>query len=205
MVPPPADAPPGPYSTPLPSDFSTVVVSVLPTSPYPPVISSFSSGTNSSVSSMLHSTAISSLPVPPTRYFSPAPSSCVLYGGSEVVLLLPFSAVALVSIVSVIPFTAPALSRFASPPSLGLPPAPLTPPLSSLRFLRSSAPPCAPPPTAPAADIYLKDKDFSDRTGRSEARWTTVGGSVPHGKCPSRPIAMVRDGISRILLLRRPQ
>ena len=73
--------------------------------------------------------------------------------------------------------------------------------MPSLGILRPLAPPCAPLPPAPAADIARKDKNVGDRTGRGEARWLVAGGSAPHRKCPSGPLAVVRDGISCPLFL----
>ena len=124
MAPPPAAAPSGPYFAPIPSDSSAVAVSVIPTSPTPPVVSASYFDTNYSVSSPLQftlSAALFSVPVPPMRYFLPEPSSCVPAGGSTIVLLIPIAAIVAVSVASVTPLAAPSLLHFAPPLSLVLP------------------------------------------------------------------------------------
>ena len=208
VAPPPADAPPGTYYAPLPSDSFVVAVRILLTSPAPPAVLASSSDTNSSVSFPLHlalSAALSSVPVPPTRYFPPAPSSCVPTGGSAVICILPLAVVAVVSVASAVPLAALTLTRFSPLMSLVLPPAPLPPHPLPLGLLCLPAPPRAPPPPDPAANISRKDKDIGDYTGGGEARWPTAGRSALGGKFPRRPLSVVGYGISRPLLLHPPQ
>ena len=176
--------------------------------PCPPAVSASSSDVKSSVSSLLHLALLdplSSVPLPPTRYFPPVTLSCVFTGRSSFVLPLLLSAVVVVSVASVVPIATPALTRFSPLASLFLPPSPLSPPLPSLRFFRPPAPPRAPPPPAPVVNIAHKDKYVGYRTGEGEALWPTVGGSAPCGKCPNRLLAMVGGGINHPLFLHRPQ
>ena len=185
MAPPPAAAPPGPYSATLPSRYRQRHSNPFPP---PPAVTASSSDSNSSISSPLHSAllaALSSMPVFPTRYFPLTPSSCVPTDRSSVVLTLPLVSVAVVSVASVVP------------------PAPLLPPTLYLGILRTPATPCTPPPCtppspSPAAKIARKEKYFGDRTGRGESCWPDACGS-------NKTIAMVEDGIRRTLLLNRPQ
>ena len=161
MAPPPAAAPPGLSFAPLPSDSLSVAVSIIPTYPSPPVVLASSSDADSSVSSPLHlalSSALSSGPVPPTRYFPPALPSCVLTGGSSVTLFLPLISVAIIYFASAAPLAAPALLRFSPPPSLVLPPAPLPPHPPSLGILRTPAPPACllPQPCPPILPVRTK-------------------------------------------------
>ena len=148
---------------------------------------------------------LSSMPLSPTWYYPPALLSCVLTSRPSVAILLLIAAITVVSVASVVPRSAPAVPHFVPLPSLDLPPAPLRPPPPSLRILRLPALPFAPPPPALAANIDRKDKDVSDRTGGSEARWSNVSGSAPWRKSPKRPLAAVGDSTSRPLFLHRPQ
>ena len=127
------------------------------------------------------SSALSSVSLPHTRYFPPTPSSWFPPGGSSICLplLLSLSATAVVSVASHFPLAAPTLLRFAPPPYLCISPAPLPPPPPTLGLLHPPAPPCAPHPTALAADIACKDEDVGDQTGVGEAFLLTVGGSAP--------------------------
>ena len=72
-------------------------------------------------------------------------------------------------------------------------------------LLHLPASPHAPPPLALATNISRKDKYVDNRTGGGEMRWKTAGRSAPCGKCPSRPFAMVGDGIRHPLCLHRDQ
>ena len=72
------------------------------------------------------------------------------------------------------------------------------PPQSSPRPLRPLAP-------ALAANIARSDEDVGDWTGGVVALRSVAGRSAPRGKSPSRPRAVVGDGISRPLLLHLPQ
>ena len=66
------------------------------------------------------------------------------------------------------------------------------------------APPLAPLPPAPAANIVRRDEDVGDQTGGVvELRLVAVM-SAHRGKIPSRPHAVVEDGISRPLFLHLP-
>ena len=93
-----------------------------------------------------------------------------------------------------LPFSVP-----VPPPCSGASPPP------SIRLLRPLAPPRAPLPPAPAADIGCKDEDVGDRTGGVVACWSVAGGSAPHRKIPSRPLAVVGDRISFPRFFHRPQ
>ena len=115
--------------------------------------------------------------------------------------LLPLSIGAVVAVSPVIPIASPAVLCFAPLPSLDPPPSNLPSPLPSLRLLHPPAPPLAPPPIYPAADIACKDEYTGNRTGRGEACWLTADGSAPHRKGPSRPLYVVEDGINRSLFL----
>ena len=117
----------------------------------------------------------------------------------------PLSVDVIVTVASGVPYAAPVVPRFAPLSSLDLSPTPLPPPPLSLGLLHTPAPPLATPPLAHVDDIVRKDEDVGNRTGVSEALWSTAGGSALHRKCPSRPLAMVRDGISRPLYLHRCQ
>ena len=101
------------------------------------------------------------------------------------------------------PFSASPRGRPAASPFL--PPSQALLPPSSGGPLQPLAPPLALLPPAPAADIAHKYKDVGDQTGGVVARWSVVGGSAPRGKIPSRPRAVVGDGISRPLFLHLPQ
>ena len=98
----------------------------------------------------------------------------------------------------------PSCCALPLPPSLILPPCFSTPTPLSLGLLFLPAPPCAPPPSSPAADIACKEKYVDNRTGRGETRWLVAGGSAPCGKCPNSPLGVVGDAISRPLFLHRP-
>ena len=203
-VPPvPAAVPPGFYSTPLPSYSPAVDASVLPAPPPPPVVLTSSSDAKFSVSSPLHSaisSAISSGPLPPTRYIPYAPLSLLLASVFSVVRILLISAVDVVSVASVSPCSAPAVLRVVPCRSLDLPPSPT----SALPWSLAS-PHAAPPPLSLADNIDCKDKDVSNRTGRGEAHWLDAGRSAPRGKCPNRTVAVAGDSISRNFFLHRPQ
>ena len=209
VAPPPAAAPPGTVSAPLPSGFSSVSVGVVPASPSPPEFLASPSDYDSSVSSLLHlvlSAALSSVSVPPTRYFPPMPSLYLPTGGSSVSPPLLLSIDSVVGVASVVPLAAPAVPRFAPLLSLDILPVPLPPPPPSLGILRLPVPPLAPPPPALYSDIARKDEDVGNRPGGGgEARWSTAGGYAPCGKCPSRPLALVGGGINKPLFLHRPQ
>ena len=150
--------------------------------------------------------ALSTVSFPPMRYSPPAPYYWVPPGGSSICLTLPLSlsSAAIVSVAPIYPLDAPALPCFYPPMSLGLSLAPLRPPPPSLGLFRPPAPPARLLPR-PWPPISRKDEYVGDRTGRGEACWKTAGGSAPRRKCPSRPLAMVGDGISRPLLLHQPQ
>ena len=197
-------APPGSSSAPLPSDSPSVAVSILPASPAPPAISASSSNADSSVYSPLPlvlSSALSSVPLPPTRSFPPAKLCFLLTGGSSVFYLPPLVVVAVVSVASLVSRSAPIVTRVVPCPSLDIPPAPLPPYLLSFGLLWPPAPPLVPPPPAPAADISCMDKYVGNRTGRGDSCWSNPGGSAPHGKCPNSPLDMGGESISRPLLL----
>ena len=113
----------------------------------------------------------------------PCPSSSVI--NSLAVILRPFS---------------------VSPPSL--PQSPLfwtlspVPPLPSSRGpLLTLVPPLAPLSTSLADNIARRDGDVGDWTGRVIAHGSMAGGSAPPVKSLSWPRVVVRDGISRPLLL----
>ena len=172
----------------------------------PPGISASSSDTNSSVSSLLHSAlsaAISSVSVPTMPYSPPASLSWFTPVGSSVFLPLLLSANTVDSVSSISPLAAPDLPLFSPLLSLGLPPAPISAPLLYIGLLRPPAPPRAPPPPAPAADISRKAEYVGDQTGGGETRWPTAGRSMPCRKVPSRPLAVVGDGIRWPLFLHR--
>ena len=59
-------------------------------------------------------------------------------------------------------------------------------------------------PPALAVDIARTDKDVGNQTGGVVALISVAGGSARRGKIPSRPRAIVGDGISRPLLLHLP-
>ena len=110
MLPLPATTPHGLSFASLPSNALAVSINVLPASPVPPVVLASSSDANSFLSSQLDTALLSvfsSEPLPSTRYYPPAPLSFFLAGGSSVVCLLPFAAVAVVSVASVFPRSAP--------------------------------------------------------------------------------------------------
>ena len=74
----------------LPSGTSAVGIFIVLTTLAPPAVSYSPSNADSSVSYLLHLTmlaTLSSVPVPPTRYFPPAPSFCLLPGRSYVTSL----------------------------------------------------------------------------------------------------------------------
>ena len=77
-------------------------------------------------------------------------------------------------------------------------------PPSSRGPLQPLAPPLAPLPPAPAANIVRRDEDVGDQTGGVVALRSVAGRSAPCGKIPSRPHAVVEDGISRPLFLHLP-
>ena len=58
---------------------------------------------------------------------------------------------------------------------------------------------------AAAANITRRDEDAGNLTGGVVACWSVAGGSAPCRKCPSRPLFVVRDGISRPQFLHCPQ
>ena len=199
VAPLPAAAPPGTSSAPLPSNSPVIFVSGLLVSPELPAVSS-----SFSVSSPLHSalsSVLSSVPLPPARYFPPAPLYFLHAGRSFVVRPLPPAAVAVAvaDVAFMVSRSAPSMPRVVPCPSLNLPPPPL-----SLDLLRPPAPPLAPPPLAPAANISRKDKDVGNWTGRCETHWLTAGGSAPRGKCPIIPLTVVRNSIIHPLFLQRP-
>ena len=84
------------------------------------------------------------------------------------------------------------------PPLRPLPPPPLWP---CGRLL----PPHALLPPAPDAEIARRYEDFGNRTGGVVTRWLLTGGSVPRGKFPRSPRAVVGYGISRPLFRHLPQ
>ena len=120
----------------------------------------------------------------------------------------PFISLACATVVSVniiILLAAPVSLRVSTPPSLLLPPDPLPPSTPFLGLLCLSALPRAPPPLAPAANIARKDEDVDNWTDRGQAHWSVADRSALRRKFPSRPLAVVGDGISWPLFLHRPQ
>ena len=134
--------------------------------------------------------------------------SVVLYFFSEVSALVRINYgmphVWHISFTYIFSLAKPALLCVAPPPSLVLPPSPLTPPPLSLGLLCPPALPHASSPPALAANIARRDKDVGNPMGGGEARWSTAGGSALRGKFPSRPLAVVGDGISRPPFLHQP-
>ena len=115
-----------------------------------------------------------------------------------------FSAVVLLlAAVVLIPVSASLRGSLAQ--SSFLPPSPTLFPPSFLGPLWPLAPPRTPLPPDPATNIARRDKDVGDRMGRVVARWSVAGGSAPHGKSSSRPLAVVGGGIRCPRFLHRPQ
>ena len=116
MAPLSATATPGLYYAPLPSNFPAVAVIALLASLAPSAVSaSSSSDTNSSVSSPLHlvlSSALSSVLLLSTKYYPPAPLSCVLNSRYYVILLFPLASVTVVYVASVVPCSDLVVLRF---------------------------------------------------------------------------------------------
>ena len=144
MMSPSAAAPPGPSSAPLPSNYPTVAVSVIPTPPIPPLRSQHLPPLLTP-SSPLRSIRRFRLRCPPCLYrprstSPPAPLSCVLTSRFSAVLLLLLAAIAVVYVASVAPRSSPSVPRFVPLPSLNLPPDPLPQPPPSLGILHPPAP-----------------------------------------------------------------
>ena len=208
VAPPLASAPPGPPSVTLSFDSPAIAVSGLLAYPTPTSVTAYSSDAESSVSPPPHSalsSAVSSVPLLPVRYFPPDTLSLLCAGRSFVVCGILPPSVAVPSVPYVISRSAPSMLRVVTRPSLFLLPALLPPPLLSRGLLRLPAPYLAPPPLAPAANIACKDKDVGNWTGRSETIWSAAGGSALRGKSPNSPLAVVGDGISHPWFLHQPQ
>ena len=177
--------------------------------PAPPRVSSFSSVSNPLLSLPLHPellSELSSLLAPSTQYPSPALSLLTFVLSISLRRLHICAAVVFIS--AVILFSSPIASLIYPSLSLFLSSGMSHPPPPTFGILQLLAPPRAPRaplPPAPAAGIARKDKDVGDRTIRVGSRWPVAGGSTTCGKFPSRPLAMVGDGISRPLFLYRHQ
>ena len=92
VLPPPATAPSGLLSAPLSSDSPTIAVSGLSASPGPPTVAASFSDANSSVSPTPHLAlfyGISSMLIPPARFFPSDPLLLLHSGGSSVISCLP--------------------------------------------------------------------------------------------------------------------
>ena len=184
-----------------------VCVSLPPSGPPTVIASSYvADPSNSSVFSPLHSLLASLLPSwpPPFARHSPLLLSLLTCSCSWPHLLIACSAVVLV-LAAVVLSPVSASSRDRPVPSPFPPPFLELLPPSSLGLLRPLSPPRAPLPPAPAADIVRRGKNISNRTGGVVARWLVAGGSATHGKCPSRPLSLVGDGIIRPQFLHRTQ
>ena len=165
-----------------------------------PAVADPPSDADSSVFSHPHltfSAVLSSVLLPPTRYFPPDPVSLLCVRRSSVVCgFLPIY-VAVLAVPYVVSHSSPSVSRVITLPSLFLPTALLPPPPPSRGLLRPPSPPLAPPPLAPDNNITCEDQYISNKTGGGETRWPDVGGSMPRGKCPNKPLSVVGDGIIR--------
>ena len=178
-------------------------ISMFPLSSGSPAGIPFSSVSDSAESTSLPphhpSLALSLSPRPPLLRRSPLSLSLLTWDSwprllrSVSTVILPRAVVFLLP-VSASPRGCPAASPF-NPSSLYLLP------LSYFGPLQPLAPPLAPLPLAPAANIALRDEDVCNQTGGVVAVRLVAGGSVPCGNIPSRPSAIVGDGISRPLFL----
>ena len=101
--------------------------------------------------------------------------------------------------VILLPVSASLRGQLVVSPILPLSPALLPP--SSLGPLRRLALPHAPRPLSLAAAITRREKYVGDQTGGVVARWSVADISAPRGKIPSRSLAVVGDGISRLRFL----
>ena len=192
-------------SAPLSCVPPAVAVLCLLSHPAPSAVVSSSSVANPTESAPLHPallSALSPLLPPPPRYSSTAPAFLTCWCPCPCPLLA-WVIVAVVS--SVVLVFAPGLPLVLPSPFLFLHPAPAPSPPSSLGLLQPLAPPQAPLPSAPAADITRKDKYFGNQMGGVEARWLVAGESAPCRKFPERPLTVVGDDISRPRFLHQPQ
>ena len=131
----------------------------------------------------------------------PATSICTSAGGSSVALRLPLASFAVIAFPSVFPVSSPTMPPFDTLMSLVIPHAPPPPPQLSRGLLCPPAPPPAPPPPAQAVNIAHEEKYFGARTGGGEICWENASGSAPRRKCPSRPLAVVGNGMKLPLFL----
>ena len=146
---PPAAAPPGLPSSLLSSVASTVAVISLPASLSPIAVTASSFDADSSVSSPPHSallSKLSSVSLPPVRYFPPAPAFVMCSDGSSD-CPRHHVAVAIVSVASVIPRPSLSVPLVFPFKSLFYLPAPLPPPSAVSRDPAASRPaPCTSSP-----------------------------------------------------------
>ena len=192
----------------FPCDPCAVAVRVSLTPSASLAVSAASYVADPSVSLPLHSallSALSSRSVPSAQYshYTPLLITCVI-GPCR----LPQTRDTIVFVTVVFLFATPVGPLVSSHSYLILPPSSPPPPPPPLGLLRPPVLPaltCTPLPPALAANITCKDKNVGDRTGKGESRLLVAGGSAPYGKCPSRPLAVVGDGIIRTLFLHRPQ
>ena len=179
----------GSSTAPLPCDPHAIVVHVSLTPPSPPSVSAYSSISNASGYLLLKSVTSSALSsrLVTSVWYSPSALSLLICDFGLCHLLITHASVVLVT--SLFLFADP-VSLLVAPLQSLTPPDLLLLPLSSLGILRLPDPPLTPPPPALAVDISCKDKYVGDHTDGGESHWLVAGGSTPHGKCPSRTLAV---------------
>ena len=200
-------APPCAPSVSFSADPPAVAVSCCLFTLDPITVALSSSNADYSVCSPPHlalSSALPSMLLPLTRYFSPVLTVLLFSGGSSDRLRHP-AAVFILPSAYLVSCPSSSVIRGVPHPFLLWSPTPLPPPRPCRGLLRQPAPLLAPPPPPPAVTIARKDKDVGNWTGGDEACWLAAGGSALCGKIPSRPLAVVADGISCPRFLYWPQ
>ena len=203
VVPPTAAAPPGSSSVPLPSDERPCGL-LFPPCGFGLLLRRRLFRLRSAPLHSVLSAALSSVPLPPARYFPPTPLSFLRTVSSSVVHLLLTATVDVPTVATVISSSSLSVPRVVPYLTLYLSSAPLPQPLPPLGLLIPHVLPLAPPLPTSAANIARKDKYVGNQTGRGETGWPNAGGALPRRKCRIRPLVILGDSIRRPLFLHCP-